>query len=67
MIIVNGVSVDQREAKHIDDLLVDLKIESATVVIEQNGIILEKEAWPSTLVKDEDRIEVIRLMGGGCQ
>lgn len=65
MIVVNGTSVDPNGAKTISDLLLNLKIESATVVIEKNGVILDKDGWSSMPVEDNDRLEVIRFVGGG--
>lgn len=35
------------------------------IVIEYNGKILEKDVWNETVLKENDKIEIIRFVGGG--
>lgn len=36
-----------------------------TVAVQVNGSILDREAYASTLVRDNDCVEILYLMGGG--
>ena len=49
----------------IADLLDHLNVGAATVVAEVDGQIIERERFSETAVRSGQRIELIRLMGGG--
>ncbi|OAT84988.1 thiamine biosynthesis protein ThiS [Desulfotomaculum copahuensis] len=36
-----------------------------TVIIEYNYQLVGKEAWPGITLKENDRLEVLRFVGGG--
>lgn len=46
-------------------LLKELGQDGKRVVVELNGIIIGNDKLDSTLLKDGDALEVIRLVGGG--
>lgn len=35
------------------------------VVIEHNGVIAPRNRWDSILVKDDDTLEIVTIVGGG--
>ncbi len=64
-IILNG-----REEILTDGLtiagLIDLKgLDSGTVIVLHNNRTAKREDWPGTALKDNDRLEILRLVGGG--
>ena len=53
------------EELSIYDLLKLLNVDSNGIVIEHNQKIVKKDSWNSTIIKNEDKIEIIIFMGGG--
>ncbi len=47
------------------DLICHLNVDPRTVVVELNGKIELKELWNSIELKEEDKVELIRFIGGG--
>jgi thiamine biosynthesis protein ThiS len=65
---VNGkrVSIDiNSKSISIAYLFEHLKVKSATVVIEKNGIIIEKRDYDAEQVTDGDVVEIVQFVGGG--
>ncbi|WP_102691644.1 sulfur carrier protein ThiS [Rummeliibacillus pycnus] len=62
---INGVKMEVSEqVKTIEELLVHLGLQGKIVVVEQNGVILQKEDY-SKVVKSTDSIEIVTFVGGG--
>jgi sulfur carrier protein len=64
-IIVNGKEWEVHPQATIADLLSKLKISPKVCVVEKNGEIIERKRYNEETVKPGDRIEIIRMMGGG--
>jgi sulfur carrier protein len=64
---VNGKSISIAELKtnQISSLLEYFQLKKGTLAIEINGDILAKEEWDQRLLKEEDKIELIKFVGGG--
>ncbi|WP_422658896.1 sulfur carrier protein ThiS [Paenibacillus sp. EC2-1] len=66
MIQVNGKTAVLTEDIHtVSDLLVHYQLNPKLVIVEQNGQIVEKEAYGITIVQDGDKIELVHFVGGG--
>ncbi len=65
--IVNGkkIQIQELDSRTIQFLLKKFEINNKMVAIEINGEILPKEKWDEYELKDTDRIEIIRMVGGG--
>ncbi|MCE9501219.1 MAG: sulfur carrier protein ThiS [Leptospira sp.] len=65
--IVNGkeISLESVEIGSLNGLLSYLNINPATVAIERNGLIEDREKWESLKIASTDRIEIIKFIGGG--
>ena len=62
---INGVKMEVPEhVKTIDSLLIHLGLQEKIVVVEQNGVILQKQDY-SKVVKSKDSIEIVTFVGGG--
>jgi sulfur carrier protein len=61
---ING---EDREvaARTVLRLLEELGLPPLRVVVEQNGVIVPREAYPDTPVQEGDALELVRLVGGG--
>ncbi len=64
-IYLNGEEKTLSSDDTIGTLLQQLQLEPHSFVVELNGNIPEKERYPSIQLKDGDRLELIRFVGGG--
>lgn len=49
----------------LSELLIELKVDAATVVAEVDGEIIEREKFDSFNLKQEQSIELVRFVPGG--
>lgn len=63
---VNGKPFDLANLSqaNVSALLIYMEIEPM-VAVELNGEVLDRENFSSTLLTDQDTIEIIRFVGGG--
>ncbi|SFQ95279.1 sulfur carrier protein ThiS [Desulfoscipio geothermicus] len=64
-IFLNGKIADFVEGSSIADLVVLKKLNSNYVIVEYNNQIVQKDSWPEIQLKNEDKIEIFQLVGGG--
>ena len=64
-IIVNGKPREAREGATVLTLLEEMKLNPQTIVVELNKTILNREAFGEKRLGDGDRLELVRLVGGG--
>ncbi len=64
-IILNGEEKLINRDKNILLLLEDYKLSPMMVAVELNGNIIKKENFSSAQIKNGDKIEIVRMMGGG--
>lgn len=64
MIKINGVKVDVNEIK-LSDYLADNGYIISRIVIELNGDILPRESYDTTILKENDKVEILTFVGGG--
>lgn len=64
---VNGKAVPLAElrAPDLSSLLDRFGLKPAAVAIERNGQVVPRDRWAEVVLQDEDRIEIIRFVGGG--
>lgn len=66
---VNGkpASIPDKDQLRLSELLVELKVDQPDYVsVELNGNFIEYHAdFPTTIVRDGDRLEFLYFMGGG--
>ena len=62
---INGEDKEVTEGLSIANLLEELQIRPARVVIELNRNIVSRQAQSSTLLKDGDALEIVQFVGGG--
>lgn len=63
-IIVNG-NTESIEIMNMSDYLLSKKIDKERVIVELNGKIIKKEDLGNVIINKNDKIEVIRFIGGG--
>ena len=62
---INGILYESQKAVTILYLLNYFGFNIQTLLIDCNGIILQKEYWDKITVKDSDCIEILTIAGGG--
>jgi len=63
-VIING-NEETVTTNSLPDYLESKNINIDHIVVEINGNILEKESIKITMLNENDKIEIIRFMGGG--
>ncbi len=64
-ILLNGETVDAREAKTIAELIDRFQLAPQSVLVEHNGLALRRRDWPQWALSEGDRVEFIRVVAGG--
>lgn len=64
-VFVNGKEETLMENTSIEKFLTDKGFRKEVVVVELNGVIIEKDAYAKTIIKSGDKLEFIFYMGGG--
>ena len=62
---VNGEKFDFREGMTVSNLIAEMGFSEAMVAVELNLDILPRDSFSSTVIKENDCIEVVRFVGGG--
>ena len=64
-IIINGLIRDVPRNQNIPALLQALGLSMAATVVERNGSIIPRDLYADTVLEEGDRLELVRLVGGG--
>lgn len=65
MITVNGKEYESFEGKSVAELLSEFGYKTAYIAVEINGEILKKDKYTETILKENDKLEVVNFVGGG--
>ena len=61
---VNG-ELKEVEISTLAELITALDLPVARIAVELNREVVRRSDWGSTMLKDEDRIEIVHFVGGG--
>jgi thiamine biosynthesis protein ThiS len=64
---VNGEPREFSGDLTIDSLISTLGLEPTRVAIELNQNVVRRSEWQATVLRDEDRVEIVHFVGGGGQ
>ncbi len=62
---INGVVDEIPDNSSIRDVLTARKLPGDTIIIALNDEIIKREKWESLKLNSNDRLDIIRIMGGG--
>jgi sulfur carrier protein len=65
VVSVNGKSLELPEGLSVDGLLEHLKVKREYTAVALNREIMPKTQYADTQLKDGDKVEIVRPMGGG--
>jgi thiamine biosynthesis protein ThiS len=49
----------------VTELLAQLEIDARRVAIEHNLVVLKRDAFETTIVREGDEVEIVNFVGGG--
>ena len=64
-IVVNGQATEVPAGLSVDELLDHLKVKRQYTAVAVNREVAPRSTYASTLLKEGDRVEIVRPMGGG--
>jgi sulfur carrier protein len=64
-VMVNGEAMEVPEGLNVDGLLDHLKVKREYTAVAVNREITPKTQYAGTRLKDGDKVEIVRPMGGG--
>ena len=64
-VTINGKAKNLNGELSIRDLLKELQVEEKIVALSINANLVKRDTWDSTLIKENDKIELLQFMGGG--
>lgn len=65
VVIVNGEAREIPEHTNLARLLEVLELARARVAIELNQNVIRRGEWENTVLRENDRIEIVHFVGGG--
>ena len=63
--VLNGHSYYILEKINLFDLINYFDYNDSLLVIEHNNLICNKKKWKEIFIKNEDKIEIVTIVGGG--
>ena len=64
-IMLNGDTYEVAGPLTVTDLLVRLDIDARRVAVEHNLVVLKRDAFDRTTVREGDEVEIVNFVGGG--
>ena len=62
---INGEERTIADTTDIAGLIAILDLPAPAVLVEHNGTALRRDEWPTRVLRDSDRLEIIRFVAGG--
>ena len=64
-VTINGEKRAVPTEVNLDKLLELFSLPKQRVAIELNNTVVRRADWPETIIRDDDRVEVVHFVGGG--
>jgi len=66
-LVINGKETNITDGLTVSQLLIQENVKMPDMVsVELNGQILRRTEFEETILKDDDKVEFLYFMGGGC-
>jgi thiamine biosynthesis protein ThiS len=62
---INGDWREDLRASTVEELIVELGLPAPAMLVEHNGVALRRGEWEACVLREEDRLEIIRIVAGG--
>jgi thiamine biosynthesis protein ThiS len=64
-VYVNGESKELSGTPSLAELITQLDLPAARVAVELNRVVVRRGEWGSTMLHENDHIEIVHFVGGG--
>jgi thiamine biosynthesis protein ThiS len=64
-VYVNGDSKELSTPISLAELITQLDLPAARIAVELNRSVVRRNDWSTTLLQEDDRIEIVHFVGGG--
>ena len=64
-VFINGESKEISGTPSLAELIDQLDLPATRIAIELNRAVVRRSEWSSTMLQDDDRIEIVHFVGGG--
>jgi len=65
-VTVNGEVRHLPTETALPEFLNSFDLDGRRIAVAHNGTVLYREDWPSITLRDGDRLEIVRMIGGGA-
>ena len=65
-VILNGSAVELEPGSTLQALVEERGLKPDRIAIERNGEIVGRAQWQQTALAEQDRVEIVHFVGGGC-
>ena len=66
-ITLNGDTHEVAGPLTVSELLAQLQIDARRVAVEHNLVVLKRDAYDRTTVREGDEVEIVNFVGGGAR
>jgi thiamine biosynthesis protein ThiS len=66
-VYINGESRELSGTPSLAELITQLDLPAPRVAVELNRDIVRRSDWSSTMLNEDDRIEIVHFVGGGME
>lgn len=64
-VYVNGEAKELSGPTSLAELITQLDLPAARIAVELNRNVVRRNEWSSTMLHDDDRLELVHFVGGG--
>ena len=64
-VYVNGEARELSESISLAELIAQLDLPVARIAVELNFAVVRRNDWNTTVLQDQDRVEIVHFVGGG--
>ena len=64
-LIINGKAETFNDLATLQELIAFKNLPEQRIVVEVNGNLIKRGEWERTILQEDDRVEILRFVGGG--
>jgi thiazole synthase len=64
-VYVNGEAKELSGPLSLSELITQLDLPAARIAVEVNRNVVRRNDWSSTMLQEDDRLEIVHFVGGG--
>ena len=62
---INGQPKEAEDNLNLRDLIATLNLKPEQIAIELNQTVIRRIHWQSTILREDDKVEIVHFVGGG--